>query len=129
MRSVGRSGWTSIIFLKNVFVVPHLEPCCVMGSNNSLAVIHLWLLNKNHFEGYCFLYEAFLQLKRERESFLLKKLKYKGFLLDNYTQIQKRSTITLMFELKFKLLWIYITNRPFKFSTIIYSAKIISESL
>ena len=31
------SGWANIIFLKELPVVPRLEPCCFMHSNSSLA--------------------------------------------------------------------------------------------
>ena len=61
---------------------------------------------KKYFEGYCFLYYKFLQLKRERSLFYQ----------ISYRKVQKSSMITLMFNLKFKLLWKYFTNRPFKLS-------------
>ena len=42
------------------------------------------------------------------------------------TLSKKCNMITLILNLKFDLLWIYNINKPFKFSSIIYSANIIN---
>ena len=47
----------------------------------------------------------------------------------DYIQIQKGSKITLIFNRKFKLLWMYITKRSCNLSAIIYTVKIINEAL
>ena len=61
-------------------MVPYLEPSCFIHSSNSLALStkslghrvkrvifkNSPLLKKKNFNGYCILYKAFLQFKRER---------------------------------------------------------------
>ena len=89
-----------------------------MELNKQSLKTHLSLLNKKTFEGYCLLYEIFLQLKREQSLF------YQMIYIYLYIKVKKtQHDLTLMFNLKFKLLWIYTTNRPSKFSTIIHSER------
>ena len=87
---------------------------------------HLSLLKRKYVDGYCFLYEAFLQLKREMSLFYQVTFIQKFSLWSLYSNA-KSSMITLMFNLNFKLYWMYFTNIPFRFSTIIYTADIINE--
>ena len=63
------------------------------------------------------------KLKREINLFY-QRAYIKGALFDGYIQTQKRSMITLMFNLH----WIFITKIPSKFSTIIYDANIVEEN-
>ena len=76
--------------------------------------------NRSSFDTY------FQVIEKGKES-ILKYVIHKGSHLDGYIQSQKHIMMTLMFNLKFKLLWTYITNRSSKFSIIIYSKKIIKK--
>ena len=82
------------------------------------------ILSRNYFEGYCFLYEAFSQFKRRRNLWWISNYLFiKTPTFFGYIKIKKCSIIILILNLKFKLLWIYSTNRPSKFSSLFITQK------
>ena len=112
------SGWANIIFVKEV---SRLDSCYSMRSNNSLA---LRVMNRRYrfdqeilknspliaqfiiFWGVLLSIWGIFTIEKWKESLLSNKLYIKVSLLDDFIQIKKSKMITLMFNSKFKFLWI-----------------------
>ena len=112
------SGWANIIFVKEV---SRLDFCYSMRSNNSLALrvtTHRYRFDQEIFKnspliaqfkifwGVLLSIWGIFTIEKWKEFLLSNNLYINVSLLDDFIQIKKSKMITLMFNSKFKFLWI-----------------------